>query len=66
MVKKVEKEEESDKLGQYIFNKEKRFNIPQKGLVSAETDPLNRKSKFVFDPHLDPELHWEGKPEGMS
>jgi adenine-specific DNA-methyltransferase len=66
MAGKSGKKENKDKLAQYIFEKEKRLNIPQTGLVSAETDPLNAKKTYVFVPHLDPELHWAGKTEGMS
>ena len=60
------KKAEEEELSQYIFEEEKRLNIPQTGLVSAETDPLNGKKTYVFDPHLDPELHWAGKTEGMN
>jgi len=66
MAKKMGKNEENDKLTQYTFNEEKRLNIPQTGLVSAETDPINGKKTYKFDPHLDPELQWARKTEGMS
>lgn len=61
---KVKKDE--DNLAQYTFDQEKRLNIPQTGLVSAETDPINGKKTYKFDPHLDPELQWAGKSEGIS
>jgi adenine-specific DNA-methyltransferase len=66
MAKKMGKNEENDKLTQYTFNEEKRLNIPQTGLVSAETDPINGKKTYKFEPHLDPELQWAGKTEGTS
>lgn len=66
MVRKIEKKENKDELVQYTFEEEKRLNIPQTGLVSAETDPLNGKKTYMFDPHLDPELQWAGKTEGTS
>ena len=56
---------EGDELAQYIFEEKKRLNIPQTGLVSAETDPINGKKTYTFDPHLDPELQWAGKKEGL-
>ncbi|MGP6293835.1 site-specific DNA-methyltransferase [Caldiplasma sukawensis] len=61
---KVKKDE--DNLKQYTFEQEKRLNIPQTGLVSAKTDPINGKKTYKFDPHLDPELQWAGKSEGIS
>ncbi len=66
MIRKSGKKEEKDELAQYTFDEEKRLNIPQTGLVSAETDPLNGKKTYMFDPHLDPELQWAGKTEGTS
>ncbi len=66
MARKRGKKEEKDELAQYTFEEEKRLNIPQTGLVSAETDPLNGKKTYMFDPHLDPELQWAGKTEGTS
>ena len=66
MARKNGKKEGKDELAQYTFEEEKRLNIPQTGLVSAETDPINGKKTYMFDPHLDPELQWAGKPEGTS
>ncbi len=51
---------------QYTHQDETRVNIPPTGLVTAETDPLNGKKAYTFDPHLDPELQWAGKKEGLS
>ena len=66
MDRKSGKKEEKDELAQYTFEEEKRLNIPQTGLVSAETDPINGRRKYIFDPHIDPELQWAGKTEGTS
>ena len=66
MAKKNKAKEEKDALTQYTFEEEKRLNIPQTGLVSAETDPINGRKTYMFDPHLDPELQWSGKTEGTS
>ena len=65
MVRKSSKKAE-DELTQYTFEDEKRLNIPQTGLVSADTDPINGRKTYLFDPHLDPELQWAGKTEGTS
>ncbi len=42
------------------------MNNPPVGLVTAETDHLNGKKTYQFDPHLDPQLQWAGKAEGIS
>lgn len=51
---------------QYIHDDKKRVNNPPVGLVTAETDHLNGKKTYKFDPHLDPQLLWAGKAEGVS
>lgn len=51
---------------QYTHDEQKRLNNPPVGLVTAETDHLNGRKKYQFDPHLDPELQWAGKKEGTS
>jgi adenine-specific DNA-methyltransferase len=66
MAGKSRKKKDDDDLAQYTFEHEKRLNIPQTGLVSADTDPINGKKTYKFDPHLDPELIWAGKAEGVS
>jgi adenine-specific DNA-methyltransferase len=55
-----------DKVKQYIHEEQKRLNNPPVGLVTAETDQLNGKITYQFDPHLDPQLQWAGKTEGIS
>ena len=66
MVRRNKKKAEEEELSQYTFDEEKRLNIPQTGLVSADTDPINGKKTYMFDPHLDPELQWSGKTEGAN
>ncbi len=51
---------------QYIHDDKRRANNPPVGLVTAETDSLNGKKTYKFDPHLDPQLQWAGKVEGIS
>lgn len=55
-----------EEVKQYIHEEQKRLNNPPVGLVSAENDPLNKKRKYQFDPHLSPQLQWAGKAEGLS
>ncbi len=66
MARRSRVKKDDDDLAQYTFEHEKRLNIPQTGLVSADTDPINGKKTYKFDPHLDPELIWAGKAEGVS
>ena len=56
----------NDQVKQYTHDNQKRANNPPVGLVSAETDHLNGIQKYEYDPHLDPQLQWTGKKEGMS
>lgn len=62
-LRRVVKREE---IKQYIHDEQKRLNNPPVGLVTVETDQLNGKKKYEFDPHLDPQLQWAGKTEGTS
>ena len=57
---------EKDEVKQYVHDRQKRINNPPVGLVTAETDHLNGKKTYQFDPHLDPQLQWAGKTEGLS
>jgi adenine-specific DNA-methyltransferase len=57
---------EKDEVKQYVHDGQKRINNPPVGLVTAETDHLNGKKTYSFDPHLDPQLQWAGKTEGLS
>ena len=60
--KKINKKD----IDQYLHPDKKRLNNPPVGLVTKETDKLNGKKTYHFDPHLDPELQWSGKTEGTS
>ena len=55
-----------EEVKQYIHDEAKRANNPPVGLVTAETDHLNGKKTYQFDPHIDPQLQWAGKTEGLS
>lgn len=55
-----------DKIEQYTHEDKTRANNPPVGLVTAETDHLNGKKTYQFDPHLDPQLQWAGKAERVS
>jgi adenine-specific DNA-methyltransferase len=57
---------DQDGVKQYTHEDKKRVNNPPVGLVTAETDHLNGKKTYQFDPHLDPQLQWAGKAEGVS
>jgi adenine-specific DNA-methyltransferase len=57
---------EKDEVKQYVHADQKRVNNPPVGLVTAETDHMNGKKTYSFDPHLDPQLQWAGKTEGLS
>jgi adenine-specific DNA-methyltransferase len=57
---------DKDDVEQYIHDEQKRLNNPPVGLVTAETDHVNGKKTYHFDPHLDPQLVWAGKVEGLS
>ena len=52
---------------QYEHDDKRRLNNPPVGLVTSATDPPDTpKKKYAYDPHLDPQLVWAGKAEGMS
>ncbi len=55
-----------DQVKQYTHQESKRINNPPIGLVTAETDSLNGVKKYEYDPHLNPQLVWAGKKEGIS
>jgi adenine-specific DNA-methyltransferase len=38
---------------------DKRKNNPEVGMVNPETDPAEGKTKWRYDPHLDPELQFD-------
>ncbi|EQD79495.1 hypothetical protein B1B_00181 [mine drainage metagenome] len=66
MARKSGNKEEKDELAQYASEEGERLDIPQTGLVSAETDPFNGKKTYKFSLHLDLELQWAGKTDGTG
>jgi len=63
------KKTEKKPIEQYDHKGKKRINNPPVGLVTPETDPDmdcggdSRIARYVYDPHLDPQLQWAGKTE---
>ena len=53
---------------QYNHADKERLNNPPVGLVSKMTDEDygQKKKKYEYDPHLDPQLQWAGKTEHTS
>jgi len=49
----------------YEHRDKERANNPPVGLVTPETDPDagQKKKRYAYDPHLDPQLVWAGKAE---
>jgi adenine-specific DNA-methyltransferase len=52
----------------YRHEDKERLNNPPVGLVTTDTDPDTgqKKKKYEYDPHLDPQLTWAGKAEHTS
>jgi adenine-specific DNA-methyltransferase len=52
----------------YEHRDKERVNNPPVGLVTPETDPDagQKKKRYAYDPHLDPQLVWAGKAEHTS
>jgi adenine-specific DNA-methyltransferase len=44
----------------------KRKNNPPTGLIELEKPPAHPTTKYVYDPHLGPQLQWSGKAEHTS
>ena len=40
---------------------DKRVNNPDVGLVNPESDPPQPRTKWAYDPHLDPELQFDSQ-----
>jgi adenine-specific DNA-methyltransferase len=53
-------------IDQYDHRGQTRLNNPPVGLVTPETDRLNGKTRYDYDPHLDPRLTWAGKTEHLT
>src|SRR2546425_11881250 len=56
----------SDAIDQYVHGDKKRPYNPPVGLVTPETDKELPKTKYAYDPYLDPGLQWSGKKEHTS
>ena len=57
----------SKPIEQYEHKDKQRLNNPPVGLVDAHTDNGGqKKKKYQYDPHLDPQLQWAGKAEHTS
>jgi adenine-specific DNA-methyltransferase len=51
---------------QYDHKKKLRLNNPPVGLINRRNDQAEPRTKYQFDPHLDPILNWAGKTEHLS
>jgi adenine-specific DNA-methyltransferase len=49
-----------EQVEQYEHPDKKRLNNPPVGLVTPATDPDGARVGYAFDPHLDPELRFDG------
>lgn len=49
----------------YEHKDKKRTNNPPVGMAQHDTSPEPKKT-YAFDPHIDPQLDWAGKKEGLS
>ena len=49
----------------YDHKDKKRANNPPVGMAQHDTTPETKKT-YAFDPHIDPQLDWAGKKEGLS
>ncbi|MGI8661937.1 MAG: site-specific DNA-methyltransferase [Acidimicrobiales bacterium] len=49
-----------EQVEQYEHTDKRRLNNPPVGLVTPTTDPDGKRVAYAFDPHLDPELRFDG------
>jgi adenine-specific DNA-methyltransferase len=65
---KRKKTETKRPIESYEHKGKERVNNPPVGLVTPETDPDagQKKKRYAYDPHLDPQLVWAGKAEHTS
>ena len=64
MARKRKTETSQKPIEQYDHKDKQRLNNPPVGLVDARTDNGGqKKKKYQYDPHLDPQLQWAGKAE---
>jgi adenine-specific DNA-methyltransferase len=65
--KKAASKSSQKPIEQYEHKDKQRLNNPPVGLVDAHTDNGGqKKKKYAYDPHLDPQLQWAGKAEHTS
>ncbi|MFH1738083.1 MAG: DNA methyltransferase [bacterium] len=58
------KTEKKRPIESYEHKDKQRANNPPVGLVTPDTDPdAGAKKTYTYDPHLDPEMRWDGKPD---
>lgn len=64
----AKKAKQPKSIEQYEHSDKTRVNNPPVGLVSDKTDTEygQKKKKYAYDPHLDPQLQWTGKTEHTS
>ncbi len=64
----AKKTNQAKSIEQYEHADKERLNNPPVGLVSDKTDTEygQKKKKYAYDPHLDPQLQWTGKTEHTS
>jgi adenine-specific DNA-methyltransferase len=62
------KTENKRSIESYEHRDKERVNNPPVGLVTPDTDPDagQKKKRYAYDPHLDPQLVWAGKAEHTS
>jgi len=66
-INRMAKKQTKKQIEQYEHSKDERANIPHVGLVTPNSDPdTGEKKKYLYDPHLDPQLVWAGKAEHTS
>ena len=56
---------DEDRVGDYRHAEASRTNIPEAGLATQDTAPVE-PVRYTYDPHLDPQLVWAGKAEHTS
>jgi very-short-patch-repair endonuclease/DNA modification methylase len=68
MARMKKKTENKRPIESYEHRDKERVNNPPVGLVTPETDPDagQKKKRYAYDPHLDPQLVWAGKAEHTS
>lgn len=62
----AQKDKSKKIIEQYDHKSKRRLNNPPVGLVDAQSDPVESKRLYSYDPHLDPTLVWAGKAERTS